>query len=127
MAGEIIRHLVHGLHQDLVVLDAEFEDLMDPANEQIAVLFGNAEHVGDGARRNVLGILRGGVALAVLDEGVDQLVADRAHPRLQLLHRVGREGRQQPLLRRLVEWRIGGDRRRRHHRLRANVADDDAA
>ena len=87
--------------------------LVDPFDEEIAVLFGNAEHVGDGANRNVLGVARRGVAFAVGDELVDQFVADRANPRLQLLHRVGRERRQQQLLGGLVLRRIGGDRRRR--------------
>ena len=108
MAGEIGAHLLDRAHQGVVVLDAELEDLVDPFDEEVAVLFGDAEHVGDGANRNVLGVARRGVAFAVGDEFVDQLVADRANPRLQLLHRVGRERRQQQLLGRLV---LAADRR----------------
>ena len=29
---------------------------MDPFDEQVAVLFGNSEHLGDGAHRDVLGV-----------------------------------------------------------------------
>ena len=85
---------------------------MDPFDEEVAVLFGDTEHVGDGANRNVLGVARRRVAFAVGDEFVDQLVADRANPRLQLLHGVRRERRQQQLLGGLVLGRVGGDRRR---------------
>jgi hypothetical protein len=127
VAGKVGRHLMHGRHQRVVVLDAELEDTVDPFDEEIAVLLGNSEHVRDGAHRNVLGVPRGRVAFAVGDEFVDQLVADRAHPRLQLLHRVGRERRQQQLLGRLVLGRIGGDRRRPGRDLRPDVAHDDAA
>ena len=127
MAGEIAGHLADRAHQDVVVLDAEFENLVDPFDEEIAVLFRDAEHVGDGANRNVLGVARRGVALAVGDELVDQLVADGANPRLQLLHRVGRERRQQQLLGGLVLRRIGGDRRRRVADFRPDVAHDDPA
>ena len=112
MAGEIGRHLVDRRHQGVIILDAQFEDFVNPFDEEIAVLFGNAEHVGDGANRNVLGVARRGVAFAVRDEFVDQFVADRANPRLQLLHGVGRERRQQQLLGGLVFRRIGCDRRR---------------
>jgi hypothetical protein len=62
------------------VLDAELEDHVDPFDEEIAVLLGNAEHVSDGADRNVLGVARGGIALAVIDELVDQFVADGREP-----------------------------------------------
>ena len=95
LAGEIGGHLVDRAHHGVVILDAEFEDLVNPLDEKVAVLFGNAEHVGDGAHRNMLGVARRGVAFSVRDEFVDQLVADRAHPRLQLFHGVGRERRQQ--------------------------------
>ncbi len=65
MAGEIrATSRWMALHQDLVVGDAEFEDFVDPFDEQIAILLGNAEHVGDGAHRNVFGVARGGVATA---------------------------------------------------------------
>ena len=127
MAGEIAGHLPHRAHQRVVVLDAEFEDVVDPLDEEVAVLLGNAQHMRDGADRNMLGIARGGVAFAVGNELVDQFVADRAHPRLELLHRVRRERRQQQLLGRLVLGRIGGDRRRPRRDFRANVAHDDAA
>ena len=112
MAGEISAHLLDRLHQLAFVLDAEFEDHVDPFDEEIAILLGDAEHVGDGAHRNVFGVARRRVAFAVGDELVDQLVADGANPRLQLLHRIRRERRQQQLLGRLVLGRIGRDRRR---------------
>ena len=99
---------------------------MNPFDEEIAVLLGNPEHVRNGADRNMLGVARGGVAFAVGNELVDQLVADGANPRLELLHRVRRERRQQQLLGRLVFGRIGGDRRRPRRDFRANVAHDDA-
>ena len=106
-------HLMDRAHQGVVILDAQFENFVDPFDEEIAVLFRNAEHVGDGANRDVLGVARRGVAFSLSDEFVDQLVADRANPRLQSFHGVGRERRQQQLLRGLVLRRIGGDRRRR--------------
>ena len=92
---------------------------MNPPDEEIAVLLGDSEHVRDGADRNVLGVARRGVAFAVGDELVDQFVADRAHPRLELFHRVRRERRQQQLLGRLVLGRIGRDRRRPRRDFRA--------
>ena len=127
MPGEIAAHLVDRTHQRVIVLDAEFEDFVDPFDEEVRVLLGDAEHVGDGAHRNVLGVARRRVAFAVGDEFVDQLVADGANPRLQFLHGVGRERRQQQLLRRLVFRRVGGDRRRNAGLLRPHVAHDDAA
>jgi hypothetical protein len=73
VAGEIAGHLPHRLHQRVVILDAEFEDAVDPLDEEIAVLLGNPEHVRDGADRNMLGAR--GVAFAVSNELVDQFVA----------------------------------------------------
>ena len=127
MAGEIAGHLLDRAHHGGVVPDAEFEDLVDPLDEEVAVIFRDAEHVGDGANRNVLGVAGRGVAFALRDEFVDQLVADRANPGLQLLHGVGRERRQQQLLRRLVLRRIGGDRRRGIDDLGPDIAHDDPA
>ena len=126
MAGEIAGHLPHRVHQRVVVLDTEFEDAVNPLDEEIAVLLRNSQHVRDGANRNMLGVARGGVAFAVRNELVDQLVADGAHPRFELLHRVRRERRQQQLLGRLVLGRIGGDRRRPRRDFRPHVAHDDA-
>ena len=85
---------------------------MNPFDEELAILLGDAEHVGDGAHRDMFGVARRGVAFSVGDELIDQFVADGANPRLQLLHRVRRERRQQQLLGRLVLRRIGSDRRR---------------
>ncbi|MGY4607561.1 hypothetical protein ACVW16_005973 [Bradyrhizobium sp. USDA 4474] len=128
MGPEIVAHLLHGLQQHVLVLDAELQDHVDPVDEEVAVALGNAEHVRDGLNRDVFAIARGGVDLAIGDEAVDQLVADRAHPRFQFLHRVRRERRQQQLLGRFVHGRIGSDRRRRVSRdFGPDVADDDAA
>ena len=127
MAGEIGGHVVDRAHQRVVILDPQFEDLVDPLDEQAAVLFRDAEHMGDRPHRNVLGIARRGVAFSVIDEFIDQFVADGANPGFELLHGVGRERRQQQLLGGLVLRRIGGDRRRRSRRLGPHVADDDAA
>ena len=127
MAGEIAGHLPDRGHQRVVVLDAELEDPVDPFDEEVAVLFGNPQHMGDDANRDVLGVARRGVAFAVGDELVDQLVADRAHPRLQLLHGVRRERRQQHCLAGLCSGGsevIGGAARRD---VGPDVAHDDAA
>ena len=126
MAGEIGAHLLDRGHQRVIVFDAELEDAVDPFDEELAVLFRDTEHVGDGAHRNVLGVTRGRIAFAVGDELVDQFVADRANPGLQLFHGVGSERRQQHLLGRLVHRRVRGDGRRRVHGLRPNVANDHA-
>ena len=79
------------------------------------------------ANRNVLGVARRRVAFAIGDELVDQLVADRANPGLELFHGIGREWRQQQLLGGLVFRRVGGDRRRRGRLLGPDVAHDDTA
>ena len=96
-------------------------------DEEVAVLLGDSQHVRDGAHRDVLGVARCGIATSIGDELVDQLVADRAHPRLQPLHRVRRERRQQHLLGGLVLRWVGGDRRRAGGDFGADVAHDDAA
>src|SRR5258706_16196931 len=91
MAREIFGHFVHRAHQGSVILDPQFEDFVDPFDEELAILFRNAKHMRNRPNRNVLGVARRRVALAVGDEFVDQLVADRADPGLKLLHGVGRE------------------------------------
>jgi len=127
MRCEIGGHLVDGPHQGVIILDTKFQNFMDPLDEEIAVLFRDAEHVSNGANRNMLGVACRGVALSVRDEFVDQLVADRTNPRFQFLHGVGRERRQQQLLGGLVLGWVGGDRWRRRRDVGADVAHDDAA
>jgi hypothetical protein len=95
MAGEIFAHLMDRAHHDINILDAQFEDFVDPFDEKVAILFRDAEHMRNRPNRNVLGVTRSRVAFAVGNEFVDQPVADRAHPGLKLLHGVGREWRQQ--------------------------------
>ena len=125
--GEISGHLMDGAHQGGIVLDAELKDFVDPFDEEIAVLFGDAEHMRDGPNRDVLGIARRRVAFSLTDEFVDQLVADRADPGLQLLHGVGRERWQQQLLCRLVVRRVRRDRRCGIGDFWPDVAHNDAA
>src|SRR6476646_3333582 len=110
LVDEIEGHLLNRLHQDGLVLDAELEYLVNPFDEPVAVGFRNAEHVRNGADRNVLAVAAGDVASPILDELVDQLVADGTNARFQLLDRVGRERRQQQLLCWFVLRRIGRDR-----------------
>ena len=60
--GEILHHLLKGLHERGVVGGAELQDLVDPLDEQIAVVLGHAQHVSDHAYRDVARVLLRGVA-----------------------------------------------------------------
>ena len=73
---EVVAHPVEATHRLRVVGDALFERVLDPAPELVAVLFGDAEQVGDHASGDVLRVLFGRVAAVLLRELVDQIGAD---------------------------------------------------
>ena len=93
--GEVLPDLVEAAHHRRLVGDAVLEHGLDPAAEAVAVAFWNAQHVGDKLDRDMLGVLEGGVATALGDEAVDQLVADLARLGDELVDGLRRERRQQ--------------------------------
>ena len=112
VAAEVLGELGEPSLQHVLVGGADLEDVVDPLAELVAVAVGDAEHVGDDAHGDVLGIVDGGVAAALVDEGIDQLVADGARLGDELVDGLRREGRQQHHARGPMARRVGGDGRR---------------
>ena len=74
----------------------------------------DAHELGDDPGRDLLGVVGGGVGAALVDEAVDERVAQRPRARLVLLDRLRRERRQQEAPRPGVLGRVGVDGRGVH-------------
>ena len=108
--------LGHGLEHRAALLGREVDEVEHQVHEvakEVLVLFGEAQHRGDDARRDVLRVLaRPRRRPRSSAERVEVLVAERADLGLERVDRPGREGGQDEAPRELVKGRVRGDRRR---------------
>ena len=123
---EISGHFLQRRHDHRFIADADLEHQVDPAAEQVAVLLGHPEHVGDQPHRDVLRVVDRGIAGFGIADRIQQLAAQRTCAGLQARNRLRRKRGQEEFPRRRVLGRVRGDRRRRGERHLV-FADDDPA
>ena len=89
----------------------ELEDVAHPLGEGPGHRLGHAQDVSDHANRDLLGILRGGIALAASDDLVDQAAAEITGEHLVLGDPCRAHRRQHEPPGPRVQRRVGADRR----------------
>ena len=110
--------------------DAFLKDEVDHVSKVIGIFGWEAEHLGDDAQRNVLGVLDSGIDNVFAFERIEQVVAELASEWLERVDLAGSERGQQQTTRHCMERRIrcdGGsntDRRWEVHWPWAHFADD---
>ena len=88
------RMLLRASRRTYGIGEAGLEHAAHPAGERVAHVGGHAQHGGDDAHRDLLGVVGGGIGLAPLDEAVDETVAQLAGAVLELGHGLRGEERQ---------------------------------